>query len=66
MVYKAKITAIQDIIKSWDVLSQCPIVKDEKDTYIEVRDEVCAALIDQLNGNVIASHQCLDQMRRYL
>ena len=66
MVYRAKITAIQDIIKSWDVLAKCPIVRDAKDVYIEVRDEVCAALIDQLNGNVIASHQCLDQMERYL
>lgn len=66
MVYRAKITAIQDIIKSWDVLSKCPIVKEEKDMYIEVRDEVCAALIDQLNGTVKASFDCLVQMQRLL
>lgn len=49
MVYRAKITRIWSTIESYYNLKNYNIVRDTKDSYIEVDNEEEADLIEQLN-----------------
>ena len=49
MVYRAKITKCYPKVESLLDLSKYSIVRDAKDTYIEVSDETLAEIIESMN-----------------
>lgn len=66
MVYRAKITKCYSKVESLMNLSNYNIVRDAKDTYIEVPDETLAELIESMNKAEEQLSKCYLEFIHYI
>jgi len=66
MVFRAKITKCYSKVESLLNLSNYSIVRDAKDTYIEVDDETLATLIESMNTAEERLSKCYLEFIHYI